>query len=203
MKKAVGLACALLLALAWGSAARAQEAPDWEIFAGYSFTRISTGGGDITLLDGTKIPLQQNFNGFETSVGENVNGWLGGIADIGAGWENPTIEGVRFNPSIYPFLFGPQFMWRKFDKFTLFARPMLGGAHARLTYASGGKPVYSQTAWAYSFGGGADVQLSDSIAVRVDSDYIRSHFAETLGRDFQDNFRVSIGLVFYIGSVAR
>lgn len=204
MKRAIIAAAAWMLGLVLiAPLAGAQLAPDWEIFGGYSLTRISTGPGSIALPDGTQIALRRNFSGFEASLGENVNGWLGGVADFGAGWENPTIEGVRFNLSVYPFLFGPQFTLRKFERFNLFARPMLGGGHARANYASGGKPFYSQTAWAYSFGGGADVRLTDSISVRVDSDYIRSHFPETLGRDFQNNFRVSAGLVFFIGNAPR
>ena len=57
----------------------------------------------------------------------------------------------------------------------------------------------SSTKWAYALGGGADYQLTDHLSFRGEADWIRSHFPETFARDFQNNYRVSAGILFKFG----
>jgi hypothetical protein len=76
----------------------------------------------------------------------------------------------------------------------LFARLNVASA-SEIPELSGFLP-WTETHWAYAFGGGADYDLSDRFAIRVQADWIRSHFPETFARDFQNNYRVAGGIVF-------
>ena len=44
-----------------------------------------------------------------------------------------------------------------------------------------------------------DYNLTDRFAIRGQADWIRSNFPETLERDFQNIYRVSVGIVFKFG----
>lgn len=197
------LISALLLLFASAGVARAQ-APEWELFGGASFMRASAGPGSVIVFvpGGTlNESLQQNSYGWIASVTQNVTGWFGGTAEFSGYYANRTVLGVKVNGSAYPFLFGPDFKYRR-DRLTLFARPLFGGADARVTIASTNVTA-SQTRWAYDLGGGADYKFSRYLSVRVEGDWLRTHFPDTLERDYQNNFRVSGGLVWTIGKVHR
>jgi len=197
---AIAMVIVMLLAAA---PARAQETtPDWEIFGGYSFLHVNAGSGSVRLPDGTPIALQQNANGWEVSIGENANSWLGGIADFSGGYASRTLEGVTVHGSAYPFLFGPQFSFRKARSIVPFGRAMIGGVKARASVASTSLSA-SETKWTYAFGGGLDYQVSPHVAIRGQADFIRSHFPETLTKDFQNNIRVSAGVTFTLGHVHK
>jgi opacity protein-like surface antigen len=111
--------------------------------------------------------------------------------------QSPLI--VRFNASVYPFLFGPRFYFRRFGRATLFGDTLIGRVRSRVTVSGDTTETVSETKWAYAFGGGADYNLTDRFAIRVQSDWIRSHFPETQERDFQNIYRVSCGIVFKFG----
>jgi opacity protein-like surface antigen len=192
-----------LLMLFGSGSAQAQETPQWEIFGGYSFFRVDA--GSVTLSNGTLIKLQQNSNGWHASLAENVTSWFGGVADFSGHYANRTfnfsslgIPPFRANLSAYPFLFGPQFSHRKLGSAVLFGHALVGGVHARANISGGTQPIHD-TKWAYGFGGGFDYKLTRQLAARAQVDWIRSHFPETLTRDFQNNVRASGGLVLRIG----
>jgi opacity protein-like surface antigen len=186
------------------------EYPQWEIFGGVDYLHVDTGGG--TLLNGQTFLLPNSY-GWHITATENKASWIGGIIDVSGDYANTTVNlgstevpfNVRFNGQIYPFLFGPRFYYRKLSRITIFGQPTIGFAVARLSVASGsallagsGLSSITQTKWAYAFGGGADYDLNDRFAIRAQADWIRSHFPETFLRDFQNDYRVSGGIVFKI-----
>ena len=133
---------ALLLAVSFCFAPSLHaQTPQWEIFGGGSYFRASAGSGSITLPDGTKEALQQNAYGWHASIAENKTGWFGGVMDFGGYYANRTVEGVQLNGSAYPFLFGPQFAFRRISRVSLFAHPMIGGVHIRGNYSGGTSPL--------------------------------------------------------------
>ena len=197
------LVCSICLFAALSAAAFAPslhaQTPQWEIFGGASYFHASAGSGSIMLPDGTKEALQQNAYGWHGSIAENKTSWFGGVMDFGGYYANRTVEGVQLNGSAYPFLFGPQFS-KHGSRLSLFAHPLIGGVHIRGNYSGGTSPL-SETKWALALGGGADFRISDHLAIRGQGDWIRSHFAETLTKDSQDNFAVTAGLVLTLGEV--
>jgi len=199
----------ILCVLILYSPARSQEYQQWEIFGGFDYLNVN--GGGVTLASGQNINLQHNAYGWHFTTTENKFSWMGGVVDLSGDYSNPTVNlgtptspvNVRFNRQAYPILFGPRFYYRKLGRVTLFGEPMIGLAVARLNVASKsefpellGLFPSTKTSWAYALGGGADYNLTNLIAIRGQFDWIRSHFPETLARDYQNNYRVAGGIVF-------
>ena len=199
------LAQILGLLLCFSGLAHGQNYHEWEMFGGGDY--LNANAGNVPLGNGTNVALQQNGYGWHFTLGENRLSWIGGIFDFSGDYANRTINfgtassplNVRFNGSAYPFLFGPRFYDRHFDRVVPFGETLIGGVHTRATIASSSEPA-SATKWAYAFGGGVDFKITDLVSFRGQADWIRSHFPETLTRDYQNNYRVSGGLVFTFGS---
>jgi opacity protein-like surface antigen len=173
MKK---LACIALLVIAAPLAARAQQTPAADVSVGYSYFRI--GGSNGT-----------NQNGVSGSVAYHVNDWVGAVADFGVYHSSP--EGVGFTTVTY--MFGPRFSYQTDSKVTPFGQALFGGGHASLS--EGGVSATSNP-FAYSFGGGADISLNDSFALRPQVDYVglRSNGSTS------NCARISAAIVYRFGS---
>ena len=146
MKKLVLLALAILLL---PTLSRAQSV---EPAIGYSYLRLGGSGG-------------VNANGVSGSLAINPNRWLGLVGDVGGYHASPG--GVSLNT--YTFLFGPRLSLRNPVHITPFAQALVGGAH--LTAAFGGASG-STTPFAFSVGGGVDLELLPHLALRPQVDYI-------------------------------
>jgi opacity protein-like surface antigen len=197
------LIAGLLLCLS--AAAQAQDYHQWEIFGGFDY--LNANAGSVPLGNGTNFLLQQNGYGWHTTIAENKLSWIGGVMDFSGDYANRTVNfGTKASPvdarlsgGAYPFLFGPRFYYRHLGKVVLFGDALIGGIHTHTDITSSSQPT-SETKWAYAFGGGADFKLSDLISLRGQADWIRSHFPETLTRDYQNDYRVSGGIVFTFGN---
>jgi opacity protein-like surface antigen len=198
------LAQVIGLLLCFSGVAHAQNYHEWEIFGGGDY--LNANAGTVPLANGTNFVLQQNSYGWHFTLAENKLSWIAGILDFSGDYSNRTFNvgssltpiNVRVNGSAYPFLFGPRFYDRHLGRFTPFGETLIGGVHTRSSIAGSIQPI-SETKWAYAFGGGTDFQITDLISFRAQADWIRSHFPETLTRDYQNNYRVSGGLVFTFG----
>jgi opacity protein-like surface antigen len=192
------------LLLCFSGVAHAQNYSEWEVFGGFDY--LNANAGSVPLGNGTNFVLQQKGYGWHFTLAENKLSWIGGILDFSGDYANRTVNfgtasspvDVRFYGSAYPFLFGPRFYYRRLGRAVLFGDALIGGVHARVNIASSSIPT-SQTKWAYAFGGGADYNVTSLVAIRGQADWIRSHFPETLARDYQNNYRVSAGIVFKFG----
>lgn len=205
---ALALGFLVLCAPAWS-----QSFHEWEAYGGFDYFNANAGSPTA---NGQIYVLQQDSYGWHATLAENKTSWIGGIIDFSGDYANRLInvgtssnpDNIRFNGQAYPFLFGPRFYYRRGDRLVFFGEPTIGGVHARLTVASSPATVLviingkttslpvAATHWAYAFGGGADYNFTDRIAFRGQADWIRSHFPETLFRDFQNNYRISGGIVF-------
>ncbi len=174
MRKITWLAGAILLL---SVSAAAQETPQAEVSAGYSFFRISESGSS------------SNFNGGSGSIAFNVNHWLGVVGDVGA-YHNSDF-GVSSN--VYTYQFGPRISFRGSGRVTPFAQVLVGGAH--LTASAGGSSG-SINSFAMSAGGGVDFRANEYMAIRaIQAEYVFTHFAGVR----QNNARISAGVVFRFG----
>jgi hypothetical protein len=217
MKNLSRLLTLALFLLALCRPAWSQNFHEWEAYTGFDYLNANAGiSVPVNGQNIQNIKLQQDSYGWHGTLAENKTGWIGGIIDFSGDYANRQInigtlsapDNVRFNGQAYPFLFGPRFYYRSSGRLVLFGEPTIGGVHARLNVAStptgtllidgtttASLPI-TATHWAYAFGGGADYNFTPRIAFRGQADWIRSHFPETLFRDFQNNYRISGGIVF-------
>lgn len=170
------LACIALLMAAMPLAAMAQQTPAVDASVGYSFFHLGGSGGS-------------NQNGISGSVAYNVNNWFGGVADFGGYHSSPFGAGL----TTYTYMFGARGSYRSASKVTPFGQFLLGGAH--LTASSYGTSG-AINAFAYSFGGGADISLTDKAAIRPQVDYVG---LRTSGSTL-NCARISIAIVYNFGS---
>ncbi|HXG66001.1 MAG TPA: outer membrane beta-barrel protein [Blastocatellia bacterium] len=185
-------ACLLFLPLM----AAAQETPKTEVFGGYSYLRTEGGG---------------NLHGWKASVAANVNEFLGLGAEFAGNYGSDSVRvtgpGGLFlfadaDSNLHTFLFGPRFSLRT-RRATPFAHALFGAARAH-TEGRVDVPGFSfstefsdtDTAFAMELGGGLDVRLNQSVALRlIQVDYLRTRFND----DTQHHARISVGLVFRFG----
>ena len=196
---------ALLLGiLFFAASAHAQNYSQWEIFGGGSY--LNTNSSTVPLGNGANFVLNEAGYGWHFTLAENKFGWLGGILDFSGDYSNQTVNfgtatsplNVRFNGSAYPFLFGPRFYLRNSSRIVPFGDALIGGVHIRAKAASA-TDATSKTTWAYALGGGVDYNVTSMVAIRVQGDWIRAHFPESLTVDSQNLYRASAGIVFKFG----
>ena len=201
---------AIGVCLVLGVAARAQDFPKAEVFGGYSYGNFgpSVSGAGRT-----------NVNGWNTSLGVNLNRWFGLVSDF-SGHYGSFNAPINFLPNLcvpagcasgtisesdkyHNFLFGPQFSLRA-KKATPFVHALFGGSRLNrsgteniifppLTTPSASSFSTSTTNFAFAGGGGVDYKLTEKLAWRVQADYLEIGIPNrTL-----NNVRVSTGIVFH------
>ena len=157
--------------------------------------------------------------GWDASLGLNGTSWLGFLVEGGQYFGTskiPTGPQAPFpscggNPSFCPsssptfgvqtkeynVLFGAQFSRRKYERWTPFGEILYGhqGTRGQAT-AVGTTFTEIGTGRALVAGGGADFKISPRLALRFKADYFQTgtDFA-LLGKEKQDNFRFSVGVV--------
>ncbi len=204
MRKAIVIACAMMFL---SIAVYGQETPKAELFGGYSYFH-SEGGSDL--------------HGWNGSIAVNLNKWFGVVADFSGHYDSnsssistiflpdpgfPTASiRIDADTNIHSFLFGPRFSYREKEAITPFAHALIGFSRVHsegtFTTTTGSTTVtqtfsVSDTAFAAAFGGGLDLKLSDSFALRVvQADYVLTRFSGFTNH----NARISTGLVFRFGS---
>lgn len=162
--------------------------------------------------DSTKFELGLNYNYVRangppaTCACFSMNGggaWLGyrlthsftAVAEFSAqhaGNINSTGEDL----TLFSYLFGPRYTWRKSDLFQPFGELLLGGARSSGTFEpnlAGNSGSFN--AFAMVAGGGLDLNFSRRIALRAfEADYYFTKFPNG-ANDHQNNLRVAAGVV--------
>jgi opacity protein-like surface antigen len=177
MKRFVWLVPAIFL---FCLTAKAQDTPAWEVAGGYSYLYANLGNSSGS----SSFGLQ----GGGGSISENLNNWFGGRAEVNVyhGAEaGTTVSAVTAN-------YGPVFSYRKSDTFTPWASVQLGIIHNSQGYLGTSESSFQ---FGMVTGGGVDIKVSPRVAVRLNADYMYSHF---LGLR-QDNLVFGGGLVFRFG----
>jgi outer membrane immunogenic protein len=171
MKKFMWVALAISLFVIPSQAQQVTPASD--VSAGYSFLRVGGSNG-------------VNMNGGTGSVAFNANDWLGFVGDFGFYHASPS--GVGLSATTYQF--GPRFSYRAGGKVVPFGEALFGGA--RLS-SSG----IATNPFAYTMGGGADLQLgvSDKWSLRPEFEYVGMR----QNGSTENCMRISVGIVFHLG----
>jgi len=182
MKKLLLIA---VLLLGFSVMAVAQDTPVAEIFGGYSYVRPDVDEDEDTL----------NMNGWNASVAFPGNKYLGFVMDFGGVYGSIEDDGDEdINVRVHTVMFGPKFTARM-GKVTPFAQALFG--YARMTAKSFQEvQLMRENNFAYSLGGGVDINLTDMVAVRpVQIDYL----AIKSQGDKTHNFRYSARIVLKLG----
>jgi opacity protein-like surface antigen len=211
MKKMLMIVAVTLLA---AIPAEAQsEYPAVEIFGGYSYLSADTSGDEDEDIEILRNPLGNNstdFHGAGFSIAANFSRWFGIVADFSYNRSHvespppPAIPGVDFvlfdfDYRTFFFMFGPRFYARS-DRVTAFGHALIGGVRIKVEGGFAGfanpRQSRSQTDFAMGFGGGVDVNLTNSIGARLfQLDYIPVRSSG----DWSHNFRAQVGLTFRLG----
>jgi outer membrane immunogenic protein len=185
--KVNAVVCLLAFASLFGAAASAQDAPKFDVFAGYSYLRANP---DTTGLSSFSM------NGGSAALSYNANHWFSGVADFG-GYHANNILGTGVDGTLSTYLFGPRVSYRRDSRVTPFGQVLFGVAHIGGNNGLGFSS--SNNSFAMTVGGGVDIRLSDRFSVRpVQVEYLLTHFNELgLGAQNQNNLRFSTGIVFH------
>jgi opacity protein-like surface antigen len=159
--------------------ALAEDVPKAEVFGGYQFTHFGSSGAS------------ENFNGWNASVTGNFNKYFGVAADFSGSYK--TISGVSVKA--YTYAFGPVVSLNHEGTVNPFVHALFGGAHLSGSLSSGGFSGSASTnGFTMAVGGGVDAKVAPHVAVRLfQADWVYFHFQ---GQSFNNNVRVSTGLVF-------
>jgi outer membrane protein OmpA-like peptidoglycan-associated protein len=183
--------------------------PKIEWFLGYSFWRATPTS------NGNRIGY---LHGGSTSVAYNFNRYVGIVADF-AGFDNSKLtlfgptgsETLNAGGSVYTFMVGPRLSYRKYAKFTPYAQVLGGVVHASSVTVNGCTadpsctPIGADTTFAAMAGAGFDFNITHRIALRLlEADFLLTHFRDPISatgvsRGWQDNTRLSTGIVFRFG----
>jgi opacity protein-like surface antigen len=186
-----------------------ENTPKAQLELGYSYARFSP-----------SVPQSpsRSLNGGSGAFTYVFNRWWGIKADL-AGYGSQTAfttfapspglpngGTVRTSGNLFTYLFGPEITYRT-KHVTPFAEVLLGGAHssvfANLYQASGmtGGNGPSQNSFALATGGGVDIYVTKSIAIRAAQlDYLMTRFTNPFtGTNNQNSFRYQAGVVFTFG----
>lgn len=204
----------------------AQETPSVELFGGYTFIHFNGGSGTLpdggtpieralpalrlsaAPLSGVDPTLTSNIHGGSGSFAYNLNNWFGLAADFGgSSISTLDLSGVGsadVNSTLFTYLFGPRFSYRKNKTFTPFAQVLVGGAHITDVTSGGTTLVKGENAFAMTAGGGLDWNVTKGFAVRLAQvEYLMTRFTDPFALNgasgTQNNLRVSGGIVFRFG----
>ena len=162
----------------------AQDVPKVELFGGYSLIRVDTQG---------ESAIARNYNGWTASISGTATSWLSIVGDI-SGQYGPPVPNADL--SVYSFLFGPKFAFRGNGRVTPFVQSLFGASRFKV---SSGSMSDSENGFAMALGGGLDLKLTKTIALRpVQFEYLMTRIGDDSER--MDNLRFSAGLVFRFGS---
>ncbi len=211
-KHSLRLQSVLLLLLATiATALPAVAQSEWQLYGGTSFLWQKTS------------PYAQQFDlstihefGWQTDITQYPWHWFGATLEGSGFYGRPNIydpvNKVTYsdllNVKTYTVMFGPTFAYRRNPRFEPFGHVLLGGINRQYSLTSKAYPTefftdntpsYSQWIFGWTLGGGADVSINRMLAVRGQMDWIPTTF-HNFYNDRQNNFRVTVGLVFRFGN---
>lgn len=152
----------------------------------------------------------KDLHGFDTNLFLNVTSWLAFGGDFMAGFGNNTsrdfanIEVVDVNRFVY--MGGPRLSLHPRERVRFFLQALFGGAYDETRTKVTGPNRFgvirdsSEGTWAFDASIGVDWRLADQLSWRLlQIGYLGTNFSSTSSNDWQDNWRVSTGVVWSFG----
>ena len=147
----------------------------------YSYPAVETSVSWVLVSDnGAASPL-----GFNVSATRNFNTWIGVTTEGGANFDSNALASVQ----LYSIMAGPKFTLRAVDRIAPFGQLLAGTQYER-----GSAFGFTADLWAFALqpGGGIDIILTDTVALRFGGD---SRITFSSGSTNQD-FRFTAGITF-------
>jgi hypothetical protein len=195
-----------------GTPVFAQEYAKWEIPVNYTYARgnpanvakpfsLNGGGGALVYNFNRYIGVKGDLQGYGSTTSTFNN-----VVVVNPNGTLTTIPQVSAQGNLFTYMAGPQF---RLPTHTIkpFGELLFGGAHTNLytnlVKASGATVGPNNNAFAMAVGGGFDVRINKTIAIRpFQMDYLLTRFGNSLipgGHHNQNNFRYAGGVVFTFG----
>ena len=188
----------IVIVLGFAASSRAQNVPRSEFSAGWRLLNIPNALGE----EGQTLPL-----GWYADVAGNLTRAIGIVGDVSGNYkdfsESETQLGVNVNLDanlrVHTFMGGVRFNARQAPGFTPFAQALFGLAHAsgkvegQTTVAGRTFSInqsVSDSDFAFDASGGVNLNVSESLAVRIAAGYLRIG-----GTDGGNAFRFGVGVV--------
>ncbi len=172
-------------------AAAAQNMPKFELFGGYTYTRVFNTNGDTS-----------SVNGGTGDVGVFPVKWAGLVADAGYTYSNGfTSAGTDVSApshSVHYFA-GPRIRFAN-KRVTPYVQALFGGVHRSVLMTSTGTLLANpETSFAYTLGAGVDVKLARHFSLRlVQASYLHTSFHPVTGtQNSQNDFNIVSGIVIH------
>ncbi len=197
MKKIVIASLIVLLlpltAFAQTSTATASDMPRFNLFGGYSYLRSNTLPPEVV--------GDTNNSGWTASFTANMNHWFGVIGSVAGQYGSPTLNNLvdpttqttTTRPYTYTFMAGPQVTVPTDSRVKPFADVLVGLAHQRAVSSADLVTPVTGNGMALSFGGGVDIAVHPSLAVRAAQlQYLQTRaFSQS-----QNTWTLSTGVVY-------
>jgi Outer membrane protein beta-barrel domain len=188
MKNLVGL---FIFGLIFCMPAMAQEVPKYEIGGGFDYTSFDQFSGK-----------RLNMAGWEAYGDYHIWRFINVAGDISGTYNRYSTSGsvnkTNTSTDIYSFLVGPQlYPFGHAHKITVYGHVLFGGGDYRYHITQVGFTPFSTSYFGavWMGGGGLDWKVKEHWSLRlIQADYEQSRFLK--GASGQNNYRVSIGLVY-------
>ena len=173
----------LMLSLAcFATRAAAQDAPRWELDAGYTYVHTNAPPGGCGCL---------SMNGGNGGVAYHLSDHFALASDVSVVTAG-SVLGSGQSLTLISYQVGPRF-YLPVKRVTPFGQVLVGGAHAFNPAFGGSGP--SANAFAATVGGGVDLSLNRTFTLRlIEADYFVTTFANGVN-DHQNNLRLGAGVV--------
>ncbi|HXH51664.1 MAG TPA: hypothetical protein VNM47_20170 [Terriglobia bacterium] len=194
MRNTFLLLIALLIALPQG--VKAQRFEGVEFFGGYSYLQNNLGSTySPFFLAPTAFGSNFALNGWQASITEKAADWIGLTQEFGGYYGTKNLAGYDNRFSTFSILSGPRFYYQGFKGVTPFVHALFGYEQTAIELGGQGLKA-TGSSYAMAFGGGLDAGPRRGLAMRVfQFDYYRPQ----LFGNSQNNWRLSVGLVYRIG----
>jgi hypothetical protein len=185
-----------------GTGSETPEVPKVEIPMGYSYLSVHPTKSQVTSF---------NMNGGGAGFVYNVSSLIGVKADFmgytGSVTATGTSNAIKVTPTLFTYLFGPQFTVRK-HKVNYFAEALFGAGHTSAAWAQAVHPtgttgtVYnSNNSFMMEYGGGVDFKVNPHVAIRpVEVDYLFGRYSANGVSAQQNSFKYVAGINLMLGS---